>query len=157
MKRVGVLHDEFARANDTEAGPYLIAYLGLNLIEVQRELFVTSDLIAHQSRDDFLVSGAEAEVAIVTVANAQQFRPVLRPAAGFLPQLGGLHNGHTDFLRSAALHFLAHNRFHFAHHAQAQRQPGIQAGGQFANEAGSQHELVADDLCIRRRFFLGGD
>jgi hypothetical protein len=38
-----------------------------------------------------------------------------------------------------------------AQHAHAERQPGVEAGGELADQAGPQHQLVADD------FRAGGD
>ncbi len=57
--------------------------------------------------DDFLVRGADDEVAVVAVLQAQQLRAVLVPAAGLLPQLGRLHRWHQQLERAGAVHFLA--------------------------------------------------
>jgi hypothetical protein len=68
MEGVGVLHEELARPHDPEARPDLVAELGLDLIEVGRELLVAPYLAAHQIGDHLLVGGAEAELALVAVA-----------------------------------------------------------------------------------------
>ena len=60
MEAVGVLHDEFARAHDAEARADLVAELGLDLVEVDRQLAVALQLAARQVGDDFLVRRARA-------------------------------------------------------------------------------------------------
>ena len=45
---------------------------------------------------------AKAEVTLVAIGKAQQFRTVVVPAAGFTPQLGGLHGGAACMLLEQA-------------------------------------------------------
>ncbi len=157
VEGVGVLHDELTGAHQAEARTDLIAELGLHLVHVDRQLFVTGDLVAGQLGDDFLVGRADAELAIMTILEAQQLRSVLFPAAGFLPQFGGLDGGHQHFQRTGAVHFLAHNLLRLAQYPQPHGQPGIQAGGDAPDQAGAQHQLVADDGGIAGGFLEGGD
>jgi hypothetical protein len=88
----------------------------------------------------------EAEIALVAVLEAQQLRPERVPAQRFAPQLGGLHHRHQHFLGAGAVHFLAHDGLDLAQHAHAEREPRVQPGGQLADQAGPQHQLVADDF-----------
>ncbi|MNN11989.1 hypothetical protein D3C81_1249660 [compost metagenome] len=157
MEGVGVLHDELATTHQAEARTDLVTELGLDLVHVERQLLVAGELVAGQVGDDFFVGRADAEVALVAVLQAQQLRAVLFPAAGLLPQLGRLDAGHQHFKGASGVHFLADHGFDLAHYPQAHRQPGVQARGQFADHAGTQHELVADDHCVGRGFFLGGE
>ena len=46
------------------------------------------------------------------------------------------------------VHLLAHDPLDLLQRPQADRQPGIEPGGQAADHSGAQHELVADDLRI---------
>src|SRR5690606_40935186 len=50
----------FACAHDAEAGPDLVAELGLDLVEVDRELAIALQLAAGEVGDHFLVGRAEA-------------------------------------------------------------------------------------------------
>ncbi len=102
--------------------------------------------IARDVGYDFLVRGAGDEIALVPILHAQELRPVLGPPARLLPQLGGLKNGHDQLEGPGAVHFLANDPLHFPQRAQAHRQPAIQSVGESPDEAGPQHELVADDL-----------
>ena len=56
----------------------------------------------------------------------------------------------------AAIHLLAHDVLDLAQHAQAQRHPGEQAGRKAPDQAGPQHQLVADDFGIGRDFLERG-
>jgi hypothetical protein len=153
MEGVGILHDEFAASHQTETRTDLVAELGLDLVQVERQLLVAAQFVAHQVGDHFFVGRADAELAAVAILQAQQFGAVLLPAARFLPQFGGLNRRHQHLEGAGGVHFLAHDGFHLAHHAQPHRQPGIQARGEFADHAGAQHQLVADHHGIGRGFF----
>ena len=155
VEGIGVFHDELTRTHHTEARAGFIAEFGLNLIQVQRQLAVAADVVAGQIGDHFFVGRANTEIAVVAVFHAQQFTAVLKPTAGFFPQFGRLNGRHKHFLSAGFVHFFTHNVFYFAQRAQAQRHPGVQAGGQFTDHAGTHHQLVADHHGIGRGFFLG--
>jgi len=93
MEGIAVLHDEFAPAQDAEAGTALVAELGLDLVEVLRQPAVALQLAARQVGDDLLGGRLQHEVALVAVLEAQELRPVGLPAARLLPQLGGCTTG----------------------------------------------------------------
>ena len=67
IETVGVFHDEFAPAHQTETGTDFIAELGLDLVAVHGELSIGTDLASEEVRDDFLMRGAEAKIAVVPV------------------------------------------------------------------------------------------
>ena len=156
MEGIGVLHQELARAHDAEARTYFVAELGLYLVIVHRQLLVAAQFTSGDIGDDLLVGGAETEIALVTVLEAQQLGSVLFPAPGFLPELRRLDRRHQQFKRTRPVHFLANDGLDLAQYAQAERQPAVNAGGLFADHAGTQHQLVADDFGIGRCFFQGG-
>ncbi len=109
MKGVGILHQELAPTHEPEARADLVAELGLDLIEVDRQLLVAVQLIARQIGDDFLMGRADTELAVMAILQAQQLRSVLLPATGFLPKFGRLDGGHQDFQRACLVHFLAND------------------------------------------------
>ena len=157
MKGVGIFHQKLPCAHDAKAGADFIPEFGLNLIEIGGQLLVTAQLIADQVGNDFLVGWAEAEGAVVTILHSQQFRPVLFPATGLLPEFRRLGHRHQDFHGAGPVHLFADNGLHFAQHPQSQRQPVVEPGGQLADHAGANHQLMADDFGIGRGFFLGSD
>ena len=155
MEGIGILHQKLAGAHDAEPRTDLVTELGLYLVVVDRQLLVAAQFATCDVGDDFLVCWPEAEFPPVTVMDAQQFRPVLLPAAGFLPQLSRLHRGHQKFQRAGAVHFIAYDGLDLAQHAQAKRQPAVDPCGLLADHTGAQHQLVADDLGVGRGFFQG--
>ncbi len=154
VERVAVLHHELAPAHDAEARAALVAELGLDLVEVHRQAPVALQFRARELGDGFLRGGLEHEIALVAILEAQQLRPVRLPAARLLPQLGGLHHRHAELERAGAVHLLAHDRRHLVQHAHAERQPGVDARGDAPDDAGAQHQAVADDLRFGRAFLL---
>src|SRR5262249_8704311 len=90
MKGVGVFHDELTGTHYPKAGSDLVAKLGLNLIEVDRQLAVAADLSAGDVGDYLLVCGAKAIVAFVPVLDLQHLWTELIPASALLPQFGWL-------------------------------------------------------------------
>ena len=157
MKRVAVLHQELARAHHAEAGPDLVAELQVDLIEVAGQLLVALHFAANDVGDDLFVRGAETEVALVAILQSQHFGSHLVPALRLLPQLCRLYERHQYFLRTAAVHLFADDRFDLAQHAQAERQPGIDPRGESADEAGAQHEAMARNVGVGRRLFESGN
>jgi len=135
----------------------LVAELGLDLVEVQRQLAVGAHLAADQVGDDLLVRGSEAVVAVVTVAEALQLLAVEVPAPGLAPEVAGLDHGHEDLLRARAVHLLAADVRHLVQRFQAQGQVGVDARGELADEPGAQEQAVADNLGLGRDFLQGGD
>ncbi len=157
VERIRVLHREFARPHHAEARADLVAELGLDLVKIDWQLAVALELPACDVRDHFFVRRAVAERAVVPVLHAQELRAELVPAAGFDPQLGGLHGWHQHFERTGAVHLLADDVLDLAQYPQADRQPGVHAAREAADQAGAQHELVAHHLGIGRNVAQGRD
>ena len=156
VEGVGILHDELAATHQAEARTDLVTELGLDLVHVDRQLLVAVQLIACQIGNHFLVRRADAEVAVMTILQAQQLGAVLLPATGFLPQFGGLDGRHQHLQGTGGVHFFANDGLHLAQHPQTHWQPGVQTGRQLADHAGAQHQLMADHDRIGRGFFQGG-
>ena len=150
VEGVRVLHQELAAAHEAEAGPDLVAELHLDLVEVLWQLAVRADLPAHEVGHDLLVRRAEAEVALVAVAETKELGPVLVPAAALAPQLGGNDGRHQDLLGAGAVHLLAHDRLDAAHGAQPEGQEVVDAACHLPDHTGANHEAVARDLGVGR-------
>ena len=157
VEGIGILHRELARAHHAEAGADLVAELGLDLVEIDRQLPVALEFAPREVRDDLLVRRAVTERAIVPVPDPEQFRAELFPAARFLPELRGLHRGHQQFDRARAIHFLADDCLDLAQHPEPDRQPRVQARRETPDEARPQHEPVAHDLGIGGHVAQGVD
>ena len=150
VEGIVVLHQELAAAHHTEARADLVPELPLDMIEVLRQVAVALHAIAEEHRDHLLVGRSVEHLAIVPVLDAQHLGPVGIVAAALAPQVGRLDGRHQHFLGARRILLLAHDALDVAQHAQAERQPGIDAGAGLANEAGAEHQPVRNDLRFRR-------
>ena len=146
IERVGILHDEFARSHHSEARTNLVAKLDLYMVEVKRQLPIALQILARDIGDHLLGRWLNDEIALMTILEAQELGPVLVPASRLLPEFGRLDDRHEELDRAGAIHFLAHDGFDLAQHAQSQRHPGIDPGGQPLDHAGAQHQAMAGEL-----------
>ncbi len=152
VEGVCILHDELARAHHAETRPHLVAEFRLDVVEIEWKLLVALDLLARDVGDDFLGCGLDDEVALMAVLQAQELRAVLVPAARLLPQLCRLDDRHQELDGSGCVHFLAHHRLDLAQNAQAERKPRVDAGCEPLDHARAQHQPVAGELGLGRRF-----
>jgi hypothetical protein len=88
----------------------------------------------------------------VAVIEAQQLGAVLFPAADSCHSSAGCTTG-ISTSGAAAVHLLAHDVSRPCAARATERQPGVDAGGQLADQAGAQHQLVADDFGVGRARF----
>ncbi|MNX69365.1 hypothetical protein D3C86_1005820 [compost metagenome] len=156
VEGVGILHQELAAAHHAETGTHLVTELGLDLVEVERQLLVAVHFVTDQGGDHLFVGRAQHEGAVVAVGQAAQLGTVVIPAAGLLPQLGGLHHRHGDFDGTSIVHLFANNVLDLFQYPQTGWQPGVHAGGQFTDHPGAQHQLVADDFSVGGGFLESG-
>ena len=157
IEGVSILHRELAAAHQAEARPPLVAELGLDVIEVDRQLLVALDLLAEDVGNHLLGGGLDDEVPLVAVLQARQFRPHLEPAPGLHPQFRRLHHRHQQLDGTRAVHLLADDVLDLADRAQPDRQVTVDAGGELLDHARPHHQPVTDHLCIGRRFSEGGN
>ena len=157
VKAVSIFHDELTSAHQAKAGTALVAEFGLNLVEVFGQLFVAAQFLAGHIRDHFFAGGLHHKVAAMAVLDAQEFWAHIFKASGLLPKLGWLNHRHGHFNGASAVHFFAHDGFHFANHAQSHGHVVVNASAQAFDHACAHHELMADHLGVCGRFFEGGN
>ncbi len=157
VEGVRVLHGELAAAHDAETRTALIAKLGLDLVEVDRHLLVRADLGAGDVGHHLFGGRLDDKIALVAIFHAHHLVAHLVPAAGLLPQLGGLHHGHQHFHRTTGVHFLTHDLLDLADHAQTHGHIRIEARAKLLDHAGTHHQLVRDDLRVGGGFLERGN
>ncbi len=86
------------------------------------------------------------------VLDAQHLRTIGVVAAGLAPEIGELQRRHQQFDRPGPVHLLADDLRDLLQDAEAERQPGIDAGRLLPDHAGAQHQPVRDDLGLFRSF-----
>ena len=148
IERVGVLHEELARAEHPRARARLIPLLGLDLVPDLGKVAVGADLARGQPRDDLLVGHAEAHVAPVAVLQPEHLAADRVPPTRLLPDLGGLQHRHLDLLPPDAVHLLPDDRVDLLDHAQAQRQVHVETGRELPDQTRPHHELVTDGFGV---------
>ena len=148
VEGVGVLHHELAAAQQAGAGPRLVAVLGLDLVEPQRQVLVGGVQVLDQEREHLLVRGAEQVVAALAVLEPEDVVAVLGPAAGRVVGLAGQQRREVHLLGADRVHLLADDPLDVAQHPVAQRQPGVDARRGAADVAGADQQPVARDLRV---------
>jgi hypothetical protein len=156
VEGVRVFHDELAAAHEAGARAHLVAELRLDLIEVERQRAVARDVAPDHVDDDLLVGRPDEEVGALAVLEAQELRSVPVPAPALLPQLRRHRGRQQHLLRARAVHLVADDVLHLLQHPPAQRQKGVHAGGDPADETAADHEHVAHDLSVRGALLQGG-
>ena len=99
---------------------------------------------------DFLVGHGQHHVTSPAVLETRHLGADRGEAAGAFPEVGGVDDGHEEFLAADAVHFLAHDLDHARVHPPAQRQQAVDARAQRPDVAGAQQEAMGDDGCLGR-------
>ncbi len=100
VEAVRVLHHELAATQQTGAGTGLVAVLGLDLVDRQRQVLVRPADVLHEQREHLLVGRGEQEVGALAVLEAEQVVAVLGPAPGRLVGLAGEQGREVHFLEA---------------------------------------------------------
>ncbi len=123
------------------------------MVQVDGQLFVGAQLVAHQGRDGLLVRGAQDELATVTVVKAHKLLAIGVDAAGLTPQLGVDHDRHHKLLGASGVHLVSHDILDLANRAPSKRQIGIETGGLLADHTGTKQQTMACKLGVGRILF----
>jgi hypothetical protein len=154
---VGVLHEELAAAEQPGARAELVAELGLDLVEVQRERLVRRDAALHEVGDDLLVGGAEVHGAVVAVGEPEEQVAVGVGAPGLLEQVHGGHRGHEELTGAGAVHLLADDVRDLREHAPGEGEVVVDARADLADVARSAEEDVRGGLGVGGGLLGGRD
>ena len=95
---VGVLHHELADPDEPAARARLVAPLGLEVVDLLRELPPRPDDVGQQQADDLLVGHGQDHVASVAVLEPGQLGPDRVVAAARPPDVGRVDDRHLDLL-----------------------------------------------------------
>ena len=156
IEGIGVLHQELAAAHHAEARADLVPELPLDMVEVERQILVGLDVGADDLGDHLFVGRPVEHLAVVPVLDAQHLLAIGIVAPALAPEIGRLDRRHQDLDGAGAILFLADHRADLVEHAQAERQPGIDAGRLLADHARTQHQPVGDDLGLLGRIAQKG-
>jgi hypothetical protein len=148
VERVRVLHRELAGSKHPGAGPRLVALLGLDVVEDQRQVAVGANLARDVNGERLLVGHREDVGRPLAVLELEQLVDLVAPGAP--PRLGGLEHGHQHLLTADRVDLLADDRLDLGDHPVAGRKPRPQPRPELADEPGADHQPVRDRLRIGR-------
>ena len=157
VERVAVLHDELADADQPAARARLVAELGLEVVDDQRQLAVALHEVAQQVGDHLLVGHGQHHVAPGSVLEADHLGADLRVAARLAPQVGGVHDRHLHLLPADGVDLLADDLLDALLHPEAERQQGVDAGAELAQVAGAHQQPMRRHLGVGRVVAQGGE
>ena len=150
VEGVGVLHDELAPAQQPRAGTRLVAVLGLDLVDRERQVLVGGVEVLDHEGEHLLVGGAEQVVGPLAVLEPEDVGAVVGPPTGGVVGLLGQERRERQLLGAHRIHLLADDRLDVAQHPQPERQPGVDARRRATDVAGTDEELVARHLGVVR-------
>ena len=150
VERVRVLHHELAPAQQPGAGPRLVAELGLDLVDVQRQVAVRRVEILHEEREQLLVRRGEEEVVAAAVLEPEQVVAVLGPAVRDLVRLPRQERREVHLLEPGGVHLLADDVLDVAVDDPPERQPREPARCRTADVAGPHEQPVRGHLGVGR-------
>ena len=145
---VCVLHDELAAAHQACAGAEFVAVFGLDLIQGDRQILVRGVHVLDEQGEHLLVGGSQQVVGLVSVLEPEDVVAILLPAMRRLVGLARQQRREVHLLRPDAVDLLAHHAFDLVQDAQAQRQPGPDAGGGLADIAGPLQQTRGIDVGV---------
>jgi hypothetical protein len=85
----------------------------------------------------------------MAVLKPSEFTPIFFPPMALLPKLCRLDKRKEDLDGTGSVHLLTDDGFHFLNRSKAQREVGIDPGGQFPNHPCPKHQLMAGNFCFR--------
>jgi hypothetical protein len=157
IEGVRVLHDELARPQHSGARPWLVAFLGLEVVEDQRQVAIRAHDLRDMRGDDLLVGHRQHHVCPAAVLQPEELAAdrVVAPAA--LPQLGRVEHRHEHLVPADPVDLLTHDLHGLLVHPPAGRQPTPQPGADLPDHPGAHEQLVRERLRVGGRLFLGGE
>jgi len=156
IERVRVLHGELAHPQQARLGPGLVAELRLDLVPDLGKLPVGAQLVAGDGGEDLLVGHAQAHVAAPAVLEAEHVVAHDLPAAGGLPDLRRVDGREVELLAPDPVHLLADDLPDAKQGALGQRQVGVDARRQLADESAAQQQDVAHHVRLGGHLAQGG-
>ena len=156
VERVGVLHGELADPQQPRLGAWLIPELGLDLVPELGEVTVRGELKG-EGGEDLLVGHAQGQLGTLAVGEAEHLVAHRRPTPRLLPHRRRVHGRQQELLAADGVHLGPHDGCHLLVDPPTQRQHGVVAGLELADEPAAHEQPVAGGLGLGRCVAQGGD
>ena len=148
MEGIGVLHGEFADADEARARARLVTVFRLDLIQHRRKLLVRRQFRSGDLHDGLFVRHAEDHGLAVAVREAEKLLADLFIAAALLPELCRKDDGHQDFLSADAVHLFADDGLDLVCDLVAEREEGEEPCGDGAAVTATDQIDMGDGLRV---------
>ena len=79
IERVGILHNKFTTTHQTEPRTNFITKLGLDLIEINRQLAIRLDVTANNIGNHLFMGRSHTEIALMPILETKQFATIESP------------------------------------------------------------------------------
>ncbi len=147
---VGILHHEFANADEPAARARLVPPLGLEVIDHHRQLTPGLDDVGQQQPDDLLVGHRQDHLAPVAILEPGQLGADRVVASAGLPDVGRMDDRHLHLLAADPVHLLADDLLDALVDTEAERQQRVDPRSELADIARPQQQAM------RRHLRIGG-
>jgi hypothetical protein len=147
---VGVLHDELADADQPAPGAWLVAPLGLEVVDLQRQLAIRLHHVGQQEPHDLLVGHGQDHVPAVAILEPAELRPDGVVPAARPPDVGRVDDRHLHLLPTDPVLLLTDDLLDPRGHPLAQRQQRVDARSELAQVARPQEQAVGRHLGLGR-------
>jgi len=129
-----------------------------DLVEVERELTPTVDVLPCEGGDDFFCRGGKCVLPPIAIRGGEEGPCVfvLRPPVGLFPEFPGMKDGHLDLHRTGEIHLLADDGADALEDSSPQVIDGVDTGSSLGHETRPDHELVCSGVCVFGIFPPGG-
>ena len=130
------------RRHDATFGAQFVTHFGLELVDVDRQIFVATKVLFDHFDDGFFVRPAKSNFgAVFELGFEPDVDDIIVPTTSSFPSILGLQATHDELLPAKPVHFLSHDLFDVLEHAQTKWCVGVDAGHNFVNKAGFNEQL----------------
>ena len=143
VEAVGVLHVEFADADEPGARTRFVPEFRLNLVERDGQIAIAEDVRLDDVCQEFFRCGREYHPPISAIQQAHHVGSVLLVAPGLLPYLSWLEHGHVKFLAAGRVHLLSDDLLDLSDGPPRKGQIAVHAHHRLMDHASSEHQFMA--------------
>ena len=134
IETIGVLHRELPGSQKTRLGSGFIPELRLDLIPDLRQLPIGAKFVAGNGSEYFLMSHAQAQLAVRPIPETKQILTHELPASRFLPKFCGMQSRQVKLLGPDPIHLFPDDRFDFQQSPSGQGKIRINSCAQLSNK-----------------------
>ena len=139
---IKVLHDKFARTHNARFGTKLVAKLVLELIDINRQVFIARNIAFHETRKWLFMGWRKADFAAsIEFSFKPNIHHLVTPTIASLPDGFGLQSRHRKLLSAERVHLFANNLDDILQSTHAEWQKVINARHFFIDITSTQKQL----------------